>query len=272
MPNIETVLGPIYADVQGDAGQPTALLWSSLFTDHRMWHVQIAALRSAGWRTIAIDPPGQGRSPGPDRIFEMDECTEVVLQVLNALEVTKPVVLIGISWGGMIMPRVALRAPERVDGMVLFNTTAERPTLGTRLAAGLLALMLRFPVLDATADGLVMSANMTPETRKNRPEVAADFVRTFRSYDRQRLIKTVRAVLIDRDETLEQLSGVRAPALVVSGKEDHTLPTIHSKRIVEKLRSGRHVEVPGCAHLVPVEAPDVANKLILDFISNQLSA
>jgi pimeloyl-ACP methyl ester carboxylesterase len=30
--------------------------------------------------------------------------------------------------------------------------------------------------------------------------------------------------------------------------------------------NARHVEVPGVAHLTPLEAPDVTNRLILDFL------
>ena len=76
----------------------------------------------------------------------------------------------------------------------------------------------------------------------------------------------MRSVLVDRDPVLDALAGVKVPTLVVSGKEDHTLPPIHSQRIAEHLPGARHVEISGAAHLVPLERPDEANSLILDFL------
>ena len=58
MATVNTILGSLYVDDRGEPDEPTALLWPSLFTDHSMWRHQIAPLREAGWRTLALDPPG----------------------------------------------------------------------------------------------------------------------------------------------------------------------------------------------------------------------
>src|SRR5215469_14326060 len=90
MATVDTILGSLYVDGQGQPDEPTALLWPSLFTDHRMWRHQIGPLREAGWRTLALDPPGHGRSPGPGRGFTMDECAQAAVQVLDAAGVRAP--------------------------------------------------------------------------------------------------------------------------------------------------------------------------------------
>jgi 3-oxoadipate enol-lactonase len=266
MTNVSTLLGAIYVDDQGSADEPVALLWPSLFNDHHMWDRQVAALRAAGWRTIALDPPGHGQSPGPGRRFTMDECVEVVLQVLNATGVLKPVVLFGTSWGGIVAPRVALRVPDRVAGLVLTNTTAESPTFPTRANAMLLTKLLAIGALDKTVDRLIMSLNLAPSTRLRQPEMAINLATQFRSWNRRSLINSVRSVLVDRDGVLDVLSEVKVPALIVSGAEDTILPTPFSRRIAEKMPNARLVEVPGAAHLVPLEQPQAVNALILDFI------
>jgi 3-oxoadipate enol-lactonase len=268
MGTVPTILGDFYVDIRGKVDNPIALLWPSLFTDHTMWCNQIPGLDAAGWRTIAVDPPGHGQSRGVDRAFTMEECAKAALQVLDALHVHQPVVLLGTSWGGMVAPRVALLAPDRVRGMVLFNTTAESAAPFDWARATLLTKMLAIGALDKVVDGMVVSLQLAPETRRRHPEIGAELSRRYRSWNRRGLINTVRSVLVDRDSSLDALAEVKAPALLVSGKEDTILPSPHSRRIVAKLPKGSHVEVAGAAHLVPLEAPETANKLILNFIAD----
>jgi len=265
---VPTILGDLYVDDHGGGDKPVALLWPSLFTDHNMWRYQLPALRDTGWRTLVLDPPGHGRSKGLDRPFTMDECAWAALQVLDALNVHTPVLVLGTSWGGMIAPRIALRAPGRVRGMVLFNSTAESAAPLERAKNILLTKMLAIGALDKPVDRMLLSLQLAPETRRHKPELGAELSRNFRSWNRRGLITTVRSVLVDRDSTLDALKHVKTPALVVSGKEDTILPSSHSRRIAEQLQTARHVEVAGAAHLVPLEAPDAANQLILDFVAN----
>jgi 3-oxoadipate enol-lactonase len=266
MTAVSTILGPIHVEDQGCAGEPVALLWPSLFTDHHMWGRQVAALRAAGWRTIALDPPGHGQSPGPGRGFTMDECAEAAVQVLDGMNVRAPVVLLGVSWGGIVGPRVALRAPDRVKGMVLFNTTAEAPTLPVRANCTLLTWLLAIGALDTTVDRMLLSMQLSAGTRRLHPEIGAELAQRFRGWDRRALINTVRSVLVDRDGVLDALPGVSAPTLIVSGEQDTILPSPLNQRIADKMPNARHVVAPAAAHLVPLETPDFANGLILDFL------
>lgn len=268
MPTVNTNLGPIFVDDQGAADEPSALLWPSLFTDHAMWRHQIPVLRHAGIRALALDPPGHGRSPGPGRRFTMDECAEAAVQVLDACGIREPIVLLGTSWGGFVAPRVALRIPERVRGLVLFNSSAEQGTPFERTKAALLTKLLARGSLDKITGSMIVSGLLAPETRRVQPEVGADLARQFLAWDRSGFIDSVHSVLVDRTAVLDALADVTAPGLVVSGRQDRTLPSIHSERMAAKLRNARHVEVPGAAHLVPLEAPDEANSLILDFLQN----
>jgi len=266
MATVDTILGALYVDDQGQPGEPTALLWPSLFTDHRMWRHQFAPLREAGWRTLALDPPGQGRSPGPGRGFTMDECAAAAVQVLDATGVRTPAVVLGTSWGGFVAPRIAALAPKRLSGMVLTNTSAERGTPLERTRAMMLTKLLAVGALDNVTARMTVSGLLAPETQRREPQLAGDLAEQFLAWDRRRFIATVRSVLVDRDPVLNALPELKLPALIMSGKEDHTLPSFHSQRMAQKLPNARHVEVSGAAHLVPLEAPHQTNPLILDFL------
>lgn len=266
MATVDTILGALHVEDHGEPGESTALLWPSLFTDHRMWRHQIAPMRDAGWRTLALDPPSHGRSPGPRRGFTMDECAQAAVQVLDATGVRAPVVVLGTSWGGFVAPRIVLRSPERVSAMVLFNTSAETGTPFERMRATLLTKLLAIGALDKATSRMIVSGLLAPETQRREPQLGAELAAQFLAWDRRPFIAAVRSVLVDRDPVLAALPELKVPTLVVSGKEDHTLPTIHSQRMAQKLPNAVHTEIPGAAHLVPLETPREANPLILGFL------
>jgi 3-oxoadipate enol-lactonase len=272
MTAVDTTLGSLYVDRQGEPDQPAALLWPSLFTDHRMWRHQIGPLLEAGWQTLALDPPGQGRSLGPGRGFTMGECAEAAVQVLDAADVRAPVVVFGTSWGGFVAPRIAMLAPKRLSGMVLTNTSAERGTPFERIRATLLTKLLAIGALDKVTARMIVSALLAPETQRREPELGAELAAQFLTWDRRRFIATVRSVLVDRDSVLTALPEVTVPALILSGKEDHTLASVHSRRMAQQLPNAHHIDVSGAGHLVPLEKPDEANRLIFDFLRDLPSA
>ncbi|OBC13414.1 hypothetical protein A5784_31595 [Mycobacterium sp. 852013-50091_SCH5140682] len=266
MTAVDTTLGSLSVDRQGAPERPAALLWPSLFTDHRMWRHQVGPLLEAGWQTLALDPPGHGLSPGPGRGFTMDECAEAAVQVLDAIDVRAPVVVFGTSWGGFVAPRIALLAPKRVHAMVLTNTSAERGTAFERIRATLLTQLLAIRALDKATAGMIVSGLLAPETQRREPSLGTELSEQFLAWDRRRFITTVRSVLVDRDPILDALPAVTVPALILSGAQDHTLPSVHSRRMAQQLANAHHIEVSGAGHLVPLEAPDEANRLIFDFL------
>src|SRR5262245_50303928 len=185
MPTVSTILGSLYVDDQGEPDEPTALLWPSLFTDHRMWRHQIVPVREAGWRTLALDPPGHGRSPGPGRGFTMDECAQAAVQVLDATGVRASAAVLRPSCRGFVASRTALVEPERLSGMVWFNTSAERGMPYERIKASLLTNLLAIGALDKMTARMIVSGLLAPETRRREPDLGADLAEQFLTWDRR---------------------------------------------------------------------------------------
>jgi 3-oxoadipate enol-lactonase len=157
-------------------------------------------------------------------------------------------------------------APERLTGIALFNTSAERGTPFELIRAALLTKLLAIGPLDRATARMIVSGLLTPETQRREPQLGAELAEQFLTWDRARFIAAVRSVLVDRDPVLDALPRLKVPAMIVSGRQDRTLPSFHSERMAQKLPNARHIEVSGAAHLVPLEAPDQANRLILDFL------
>jgi len=100
---------------------PAVLLAGSYLWDQHMWAPQIAAL-SQQYRVIALDLWGHGQSgPLPAGTTSLDDIARQALALLDHLDIAR-VTLVGLSVGGMWGVRLALSAPQRLNGLVLMDT------------------------------------------------------------------------------------------------------------------------------------------------------
>ncbi|MGJ3245886.1 MAG: alpha/beta fold hydrolase [Elainellaceae cyanobacterium] len=89
----------------------------------------IEAITKAGYRAIALDHLGFGRSDKPDdpKLYQIprhgDRC-EALLESLNLRDAT----IIVQDWGGPIGLTWAARHPDRVSSLVVLNTFVHRPS------------------------------------------------------------------------------------------------------------------------------------------------
>jgi haloalkane dehalogenase len=95
-------------------GEPT---WSFL------WRKVIAPVRDAGFRCIAPDLAGFGRSDKPTDIdwYSYDRHTAMTGSLLEELDVRKATIVVH-DWGGPIGLRLAVEHPERIERIVVLDT------------------------------------------------------------------------------------------------------------------------------------------------------
>src|SRR5205807_704176 len=95
-------------------GEPT---WSFL------WRKVIPPVRDAGYRVIAPDLPGFGRSDKPIDLdwYSYDRHTAAVAGLVEELDLRDATVVVH-DWGGPIGLRLAVERPDRVARMVVLDT------------------------------------------------------------------------------------------------------------------------------------------------------
>ena len=103
-------------------GEPT---WSYL------WRKVIGPVRDAGYRCIAPDHAGFGRSDKPTDLgwYSYDRHTELTASLLDDLDLRDATVVVH-DWGGPIGLRLAVEHPQRISRMVIMDTglfTGEQP-------------------------------------------------------------------------------------------------------------------------------------------------
>ena len=101
---------------------PTVLLLHGFPDNHSVWRHQMRSLAEAGYRVIAPDLRGYGRTDAPVAVsaYSIDTLRADVLALLDVLAIDK-VMLVGHDWGAAIAWQVAIYAPGRVHKLVALS-------------------------------------------------------------------------------------------------------------------------------------------------------
>jgi pimeloyl-ACP methyl ester carboxylesterase len=87
-----------------------------------MWHHQLPVVAAAGYRAVAPDMRGYGRSDAPTRLEDYTN-VEAIADLLGLLDDMgeERAVFVGLDFGAALVWELALRAPERVRGIIVCN-------------------------------------------------------------------------------------------------------------------------------------------------------
>lgn len=272
---IETRCGRLFVDVRGEdrpglAGHsgregPTICLWHSLLCDGGMWDGLVSALEGR-FRIVNIDAPGHGRSAPTKHAYTMDDSVEAALEVLGQLGIER-CVWVGLSWGGMVGMRLALRAPSLLAGLVLFDTNAHaesRRKLPSYLVMAAIARRVgTVPLLLDRMEPIFFSK----ATRESRPEVVRTFRERLSAMDPASVGHAVDAVIFGRKDLRPRLGEIRVPTLVVCGADDAATPVDRSRTIADAIPGATLELIGGAGHLSAWERPDEATRLVTAFLT-----
>ncbi|HEV3165152.1 MAG TPA: alpha/beta fold hydrolase [Isosphaeraceae bacterium] len=243
---------------------PVVVLLHGFPFDRGMWEAQQIALGST-YRLITPDLRGHGESAAPTGIYTMDDMADDVVELLDALRITEPVVLGGLSMGGYVALALAVRHPKRLRGLMLLDTkaTADTPEAARgreELAQKVEALGSAEPVVKAMVPKLFSQA-----TRLNRPELIARLEERMLRTPARGVAGALRGMAVRPDRTGE-LSRISVPTLVIVGSEDVITPPTEARAMAQALPNAELVEIPDAGHLAPLENPAPANAAMLAFL------
>jgi pimeloyl-ACP methyl ester carboxylesterase len=118
---------------KGDSALPTIILESGGGADSRQWAAlqpQLAAQTRA--TVVSYDRPGLGLSPLPTKPFNIVEEADALRQAINSIGLGQRVILVGSSYGGLLIQLWASRAPNSVQGLLFLDPNSPAAALSIR--------------------------------------------------------------------------------------------------------------------------------------------
>ena len=230
-------------DEQGE-GDPLVLLHGGLVSN-ATWGMQMPDF-SARFRVLAPERRGHGHTPDVDGPLNYDDMAADTIGFLETV-VGGPAHLVGWSDGGIVGLLVAIARPDLVRKLVAIGTNYNTKGLTPESQQALDAM---------TADGDEMAM-----LRAMHEEVTPDGPGSWK-------------VLFDKFQemahaqpniTIEELGRISAPTLIVSSDDD--IPTLeHTATLYRSIPNSELAVVPGTSHFLTAEKPDLANRIVLDFL------
>lgn len=260
--DIATSLGTLHLDVTG-SGDPI-LLMPSLLTDHTLYAAQVAHF-SGRYTTIAVDPPGQGRSQPLRSAFTFEESARAYVDVLDGLGLPWAH-LVGNSWGAMIGGTMSAFFPDRVGCAVLLNGTASEGPRWDRLQLALAARLTRLAGRPLLVRSTVVPRFLGVTTRRRRRDLVDGLAGMIRRNDARSASFAVESIVVRRPDQHALFGRIGVPTLVVAGREDESFPVAEVRRMAEAIPGSELVVLEQVGHLAAYEAPDTVNALIDDFL------
>lgn len=262
------------------AGNPVVMLhgnptWSFYFRS-------LVTLLSPDYRVIVPDHMGCGLSekPGPEEYdFRLENRVRDLERLLAHLDIRENITLIVHDWGGMIGLVYALRHPERIRRMVIFNTAGFLPPKGKTLPLRLRLIRDFRSFAGPAVLGLNLFARaalwMAPRKRLSKAVRAGLTAPYDRPANRLATLRFVQDIPLSpgdpsyplvRHVDLNLRRLARTPKLILWGKHDFVFDMDYYAEWTRRCpEAERHLFEEG-GHYLLEDRPEAVGRLVNDFL------
>lgn len=246
-----------YEDSGGEG--PVVIFSHGLLMDREMFAPQVEALRGE-FRCIAWDARGHGDSDDATEPFTYWDSADDMLALAEQLGVERAF-LVGMSQGGFVALRAALRRPDFVLGLVLIDTQAgeEEPEMVQNNEA--MGHVWKTHGLNDDLAEIIAAIIMSPGYPGN-----ADWIAKWKRKPAEHIDMPL-TPLHNREDLHDRLGEIDVPALVIHGSLDAAIPVEKGERLCQGLpKCEGVVVVEGAGHASNLSHPEPVNAALGDFL------
>ena len=244
------------------------------------WLETLPALAEAGYRAIALDLPGFGRSEMPVEPISISGFARTVDELSSALELGA-VALVGNSMGGFTAAETAIGHPDRVERLVLvdaagISTTLARNWLSERVGRIMVtgAIGGAAPTDHAKAMRMMrrpgflqigLGAVVRHPTLISRELIAEQ----LDSLNSPGFMPSLEAII--GHDFIPRLGEIACPALVVQGDQDVLVPVGDAHEFVDRIPHAALLILHDTGHVPMWERPQTFNTATLEFLDQDVA-
>jgi pimeloyl-ACP methyl ester carboxylesterase len=266
MPRIDTPDGTELFYRDWGAGRPVVFVHGMLMSSD-MWQYQMLHLAEGGFRAVAYDRRGHGRSDDPGKGYEFDTLADDLAALLDGLDLTG-ITLVGHSMGGGEVARYLSRhGSRRVSRIALVSSTVPKLNTDPEARAALLD-QLRSSYGQWVAENAALSFGdglhgcAIPQLEKDR------VIRDWMGVSLGAAVACMAANM--RADFDAELTNITVPALVLHGDHDAFAPLeTCGRRSADLIPHSQLVVYSNAAHMPHLSHREQLNADLLAFAQQQ---
>jgi len=242
---------------------PDVILLHGLGADRGSWNFTVPALASK-YHVYAPDQVGFGQSDKPAIDYRVGTLVDFLDAFYEKLSISKAT-LVGNSLGGWVALEFAIAHPDKVDRLVLVDSAGYSPL---RTGTHALSRETLQPLNPATVEDekRLMALVFYKKTFATDQFAELAFAAHLRKNDGYTIDRFIDAAVHGEDMLDGKLGAIKAPTLIVWGREDALVPLAAAKAFAEDIHGAESVILDGCGHVPPVECAAPFNQALLKYL------
>jgi len=242
------------------------VLAAGISVPYYIWDPTFTALVQAGYRVLRYDYYGRGYSDRPDIAYTQDVYVRQLAELLDALQLTQPIDLAGLSFGGSVVTTFADQYPGRVRSLIYVDPSFRSPST--------LSWLDRVPPLWNYLTA-VFDERWWPDSQLDdflHPERFPDWPDRYktqleyRGFRRAQHSTLVSNAEVDQAPELKRVGEHPRPVLVLWGMQDNNVPFEFSAALMQAMPRAHLVPIDNAGHLPQWEQPDLVQRTLLAFL------
>lgn len=244
-------------------------------THHGM--LKIIESLGSGLRLIVPDLPGFGESQAFEGRHDIDDYIEFLDEFKNFIEPERPSLILGHSFGSIVVSHFAAKHPENISRMILVNPICSPALEGpNRFLTGLatkyydIGGLLPEGVARAWLSLKPITKAMSVVMRKTNDKATRQYIDQqhfahFSQFANSRQLIDAYQVSIHHD-VLQVAKRIETPTLMIAGDSDDVAPLEAVKSVHRQIESSELVAIKNVGHLTHYETPEQVASTILKFV------
>ncbi|MCX7308753.1 MAG: alpha/beta fold hydrolase [Afipia sp.] len=256
--NKTAAIGDMQVCISGDG--PPLICVHGFTTTSEFWREQIETF-STDHLLIRPNLPGHGISPHPhEREYTIEAFVSDLESLFQNLRIDKAV-LVGLSMGGTIAQKFALKNPTLLRGLVLVGATPHGLGPDVNVENVLRSIA---DVGIATASQNVIEKSFGSSAPRALVEFAKNEVIKTPEFVARSAIKS-----LNESDLRPYLKSILIPTLVIVGDEDVITPPSESKLLAKGIQGARLEIIKQAGHFPMLEQPAMFNRILRDFLEKR---